>query len=129
MQTLERATIMPFRFEGLEIWQMAREYSDAIYKVAAKFPDIERYSLGSQVTRAANSICLNIAEGSGRDTSADFSRFLSIALGSTFEVASALILAADRGYLDKPSYDNLYDRADKLGRSISNFRRSLGSKR
>jgi four helix bundle protein len=120
---------MPFRFEGLEIWQMARSYSDAVYQCAARFPETERYSLGSQITRAANSICLNIAEGSGRGSAADFSRFLNIAQGSTSEVASALILASDRGYIDKASYLELYDRADKLGRSISNFRRSLDTKR
>ena len=120
---------MPFRFEGLEIWQMARAYSVSIYKATARYPEIERYSLTSQITRAANSICLNIAEGSGRDTNTDFSRFLSIALGSTFEVASALMIAADRGYLEKPSYDELYDQADKLGRSINNFRRSLAARR
>jgi four helix bundle protein len=120
---------MPFRFEGLEIWQMAREYSDAICKIAARFPGSERYSLSSQITRAANSIALNIAEGSGRDTNAYFNCFLSIALGSTLETASALFMASDRGYLDKSSFDELYDQADKLGRTITNFRRSLNSRR
>lgn len=119
---------MPFRFESLEIWQMAREYSDAIYKTVTRFPDVERYSLGNQITRAANSICLNIAEGSGRGTDPDFNRFLLMARGSTFEVAGALILAADRGYIDKPTFNALYDQADKLSGSITNFRRSLSQK-
>jgi four helix bundle protein len=120
---------MPFRFEGLQIWQLARDYSNTIYKITATFPDGEKYSLANQMNRAANSICLNIAEGSGRDTPADFNRFLSIALGSTFEVASAVCLAQDRGYLSKEQFEQLYDEADRLGRTISSFRRTLYSRK
>ena len=49
---------MPFRFEGLQIWQLSREYSNAIYKITTAFPNSEKYSLANQMNRAANSICL-----------------------------------------------------------------------
>ncbi len=45
---------MPFRFEGLEIWHKAREFSAHIYEVTAKFPQHELYGLASQMNRAAN---------------------------------------------------------------------------
>jgi four helix bundle protein len=100
---------MPFRFEGLKIWHQAREFSDEVYRLVAGFPDHERYSLTSQMTRAANSISLNIAEGSGRDTDMDFNRFLGIAIGSAFEVVSASYLALDRGYVDPKAQNVLYE--------------------
>ena len=66
---------MPFRFEGLQIWHQARAFSNEVYRLAAEFPDYKRYSLTSQMTRAANSISLNIAEGAGRDTDIDLTVF------------------------------------------------------
>jgi len=52
---------MAFRFETLEIWQMAKEYATRVYAVTAKFPRHEDYGLKSQLNRAVNSIALNIA--------------------------------------------------------------------
>ncbi|MBN1310055.1 MAG: four helix bundle protein [Anaerolineae bacterium] len=51
---------MPFRFEGLQIWHQARQFSNEVYWLVAGFLDYERYSLTSQMTRAANSISLNV---------------------------------------------------------------------
>jgi four helix bundle protein len=75
--------------------------------------------------RAANSISLNIAEGSGRDTPTDFNRFLGMAIGSTFEVASGLSLARDRTYIDEQTRKTLYDQAEHLARAINSFRKTL----
>jgi four helix bundle protein len=116
---------MPFRFESLQIWYQAREFSNRIYKVVMRFPDSERYRLTSQMTRAAYSVALNIAEGSGRDTNQDFNRFLGIAMGSVFEVASTSFLALDCGYVDQDSHDALYEEAQTLAKSINSFRRTL----
>jgi four helix bundle protein len=116
---------MPFRFEGLQIWHQARDFSNEVHRLVAGFPDSERYSLVSQMARAANSISLNIAEGSGRDTGLDFNRFLGIAMGSAFEVASASFLALDRGYINTDVHHALYVQAEQLAKSISSFRRTL----
>jgi len=114
-----------FRFEGLQIWHNARAFADKIYKLTASFPDMERYSLVSQMTRAANSVPLNIAEGSGRDTNTDFNRFLGIAIGSLFEVVSASFLALDRGYIDRQTHGALYEEAERLAKSMNSFRKTL----
>jgi four helix bundle protein len=119
---------MPFRFEGLDIWQESRTFSQAIYETAISFPDYEKFGLGNQIMRAANSISLNIAEGAGRATKADFANFLSIASGSMFEVTSALFLASDRGYISKAVFETHYQQAEHLGKAISNFRKSLLAK-
>ncbi len=120
---------MAFRFEGLEIWQQARDLSDSVYRITANFPEHERYSLVSQMARAANSVSLNIAEGAGRDTYTDFNRFLGIAVGSAFEVASASFIALDRGYISSRVHEQLYAQAECLARMINSFRRTLGRTR
>jgi four helix bundle protein len=116
---------MPFRFEGLEIWHLARRSAGSVYQVTAGFPGHEQYGLASQMNRAANSISLNIAEGAGRSTSTDFNRFLGIAVGSTFEVVAGSFLALDRGYVDRQAHDGLYREAENLARQINSFRRTL----
>ena len=68
MGLVRKELTMPFRFEGLEIWHLARAFIDLIYEVTARFPRSELYGLTSQMNRAAHSIALNIAEGSGLTT-------------------------------------------------------------
>jgi four helix bundle protein len=116
---------MAFRFEGLEIWQLAREYATAVYGITARFPKHERHSLANQLNRTANSVALNIAEGSGQDTDAQFSRYLGIANGSVCEVVGGLFLALDRSYINKATHARLYEESDKLICKITSFRKTL----
>ncbi len=116
---------MAFRFESLEIWHLAREYTALIYGVTARFPQYERFALADQLNRAANSVVLNIAEGSGQDTCAQFGRYLGIATGSVCEVVSGLFLALDRAYIDTATHAELYEKGDHLIRAIASFRKTL----
>jgi len=90
---------MPFRFESLEIWHRAREYSARIYEVTAKFPSHELYGLASQMNRSANAPSLLFAEGAGLDTDALFNHRLGLAVGETCEVVAGSFLALDRKYI------------------------------
>lgn len=81
--------------------------------------------MASQLNRAVNSISLNIAEGSGRNTNREFDRFLGIAVASLFEVVSGLYLAMDRGYIDAAQQQQLYDEGERLAKSINSFRKTL----
>ena len=116
---------MPFRFEGLDIWQVAKGYATRVYAVAAKFPRHEDYGLRSQMNRAVNSICLNIAEGSAKSSNKAFAYHLEIAVGSTFEVVAASCLAEERGYISKQEHEALYESGHGLAKSINAFRKTL----
>jgi four helix bundle protein len=116
---------MPFRFEGLNIWNNAREYAGIIYRLTAKFPRHEDYGLRSQMNRAVNSIGLNIAEGAGRESDKSFDYFLSISVGSVFEVVSASFLSLDRGYITPEEHQLVYAKGESLGKSINSFRSTL----
>lgn len=77
----------------LKIWQKAKELALEVYQVTAAFPDEEKYGLTSQIKRSAISIPSNIAEGAGRNSDKEFSYFLSIANGSSYELQTQLMLA------------------------------------
>ena len=116
---------MPFRFESLDIWHMARDYSRKVYSATARLPRHEDYGLRSHMNRAANSIGLNIAEGSGKGSNKAFDYHLEVAIGSTFEVAAASFLAADNAYVTTDEQRVLYDEGQKLAKSINAFRNTL----
>jgi four helix bundle protein len=90
---------MPYKFEKLEVWQMAVEYIDLIYKLAEALPRNEEYNLESQMIRAATSIALNIAEGSTGQRDAEQNRFLGMALRSLIETVACLHLIKRRNYV------------------------------
>ncbi len=75
---------MPFKFERLEVWQLALDYVDLMYRISEELPPKEQYNLASQLIRAATSIALNIAEGSTSQSDAEQNRFLGMAVRSLY---------------------------------------------
>lgn len=80
-------------FKQLRIWQKGMEIAAQTFKLAATLPKEERYGLAVQMTKAAVSIPSNIAEGSGRSSAKENGRFLEIALGSSFELETQVLIA------------------------------------
>jgi len=116
---------MAFRFESLDIFHEAIDFSARVYSMVKKFPSEERFDLTSQARRAANSAVLNIAEGSGRATKRDFSRFLDLALGSTFETVACFFVAEKQGYISNSDLKQIKGHAELLGKRINAFKRTL----
>ena len=90
------------RYQELTVWKKSMDLVDRIYDLSACFPSVEKFGLGSQMTRAAVSIPSNIAEGSGRATPKECVRFLSIARGSLYELTTHLQIAERRRYCITP---------------------------
>ena len=80
-------------FKDLRVWQKSIDLTTEIYAVLASFPSDEKFGLVSQMKRAAVSIPSNIAEGAGRNSNKEFKHFLSISLGSLFEIETQIIIA------------------------------------
>ncbi len=114
-----------FGFEKLDVWQKAVEFADQIYRCTASFPNDEKFGLTSQLRRAAVSISSNIAEGSGRQSSNDFIRFLSIAYGSVMECVSQLYIANRLNYVNDEDLRPLLQLAESIARMLSRLRTSL----
>ena len=90
-----------FSFEGLEVYKHARMLVRDIYCIQGGFPKYEVYALGDQIRRSASSVTSNIAEGSGRNSFKEKSRFIEISYGSLMEAFSQLQLAQDLGYVSE----------------------------
>jgi four helix bundle protein len=99
---------MAFKFERLIVWQKAADLSEKVNELAKRFPKDEMYILTSQFKRAADSISLNIAEGSTGQSNAEFNRFLGYALRSNVEVVGCLHLAIRRNYISQREFRTIY---------------------
>jgi four helix bundle protein len=116
---------MAFKFEKLEVWQVALEYLDLIYKLSEKLPRSEEYNLKVQIIRAATSISLNIAEGSTSQSNAEQGRFLGMAIRSLIETVACLNLIQNRNYFEKAVILEIRDFSEKLFAKLQAFRNSL----
>jgi len=114
-----------FRFEQLEIWQLAIAYGNGIYDFANSLPKEELFGLSSQLKRAAVSISNNIAEGSGGTTNRDFRYFLDIAIKSALETVSLLQFCKGRNFISDKLLIELYKEAEKIIRKINAFKKTL----
>lgn len=92
------------KFRKLTVWQRSIKFVTFIYQLTSKFPKEERFGLTDQIRRAAVSIALNIAEGSGAGSDAEFIRFLRMSQRSAYEVLAALEIAIN---LKMTSVNNL----------------------
>jgi four helix bundle protein len=119
---------MTFKFEQLEVWQLALDYVDLIYELANKLPRNEEFNLKLQITRAATSIALNIAEGSTGQSDAEQNRFLGMAVRSLIETVACQRIIKHRNYLTDDSILNKADeKAQSLAKRLHAFRKSLSS--
>ncbi len=103
-------------YRDLVLWQKAMDLVEVVYRISRQFPQDELYGLRSQMRRAAVSIPSNIAEGEGRNSTADFSRFLSIANGSRREVETQTIIAQRLGYINEQDCEKVLSLASEVGR-------------
>jgi four helix bundle protein len=88
-------------FKELQVWQKAMDLAVFAYQLTGYFPKEEKYGLISQIQRCAVSIPSNIAEGSGRVSNKEFQHFISIAMGSSFELETQVILAFRFRYINE----------------------------
>ena len=96
-----------------------------IYKLTASFPIEEKFGLVSQMTRAAVSIPSNIAEGAGRNSDKDFAHFISIAIGSLYELNTQIVLSERLGYINQSQSQELQKKLDNLQRKSVSFKSKL----
>lgn len=112
-------------YRKYNVWELGQEVTLETYKLTRSFPKEELYGVISQMRRASSSVPANIAEGYGRESDAEFNRFLGIARGSANKLEYFTVLANDLGYLDEPIFIQLNDKVDKLRRSLNSLIKKL----
>lgn len=111
-------------YKELKIWQKGMKIAYSISDVVETFPKHERFDLSSQLSRCSVSIPSNIAEGSAR-TDKSFSHFIDIALGSSFELGTQLLIARHINYITKEQLIELEEKNSELQRMTSGFQNKL----
>lgn len=119
------AAVQKYKFQKLEVYQLALEYLDLLYLLSKKFPAEEKYNLTSQIQRAATSIVLNISEGSTGQSDAEQNRFLGLAMRSYLETVACLDIAQRRSYLNVDEASGTTEFGHRLFTKLQSFRRSL----
>ena len=116
---------MAFKFEDLRVWEMAINLSAEVSKLIKIFPVDERFVLSTQMQRAADSVALNIAEGSTGQTNPEFKKFLGYSIRSAIEVVSCLYLGRKRNIINEEDFSRLYSAYEGLIVKIQSLRNSF----
>ena len=117
--------MVKFKFEKLIIWQKAMDFGEQINSMAYNFPEEEKFNLSSQICRAVDSISLNISEGSIGPSEREFNRFMGYSVRSLAEVVTCLHKASRREYVNKDTFNDLYQKSYSLMNSLIAFRNKL----
>ena len=112
-------------FKKYDIWKLSHQLTLDIYSLSKGFPSSEMYGVTSQIRRASSSIPTNISEGCGRDSDAEFNRFLTISLGSASETEYLLILSKDLNYISNDSFDKLNSQVNTIKQKIYSLKQKL----
>ncbi|MBR3830023.1 MAG: four helix bundle protein [Muribaculaceae bacterium] len=108
-------------FRQYEVWKKAVDFTTYIYKLTEIFPPSERFGLVNQLNRASVSIASNIAEGAARTSEKDFTHFLEISLGSSFEVETQLLISRNLKYISEDEYLKIMRELDVLQKQLNQF--------
>ena len=112
-------------YKNLHIWQEGINLARRVYEVTSTFPANEKFGIVSQMTRAAVSIPSNIAEGAGRNSTKDFANFLSIAIGSIFELHTQIVICEQIGLINKATAKQLDEQTFTLQQQITAFKQRI----
>ncbi len=116
---------MAFKFEKLVVWQKSIELTAKIHELTLTFPKEELYILSSQIKRAADSVALNISEGSTGQSDLEFKKFLGYAIRSGIEVVTCLYIAKRRFLIKEVTFNELYKEVEEIVKMIQSLRNSI----
>ena len=112
-------------FRQLKVWEKAHFLTLKVYELSKHFPKEETFGITSQIRRACTSIPTNIAEGCGRNSDAELSRFFIIASGSASELEYLFKLIFDLKFIEKSKYDELTNDVIEIKQMLTSFIKKL----
>jgi four helix bundle protein len=105
-------------YRELKVWKQSMSLVKEVYVVTVNFPETEKCGLISQIRRCAISIPSNIAEGCSRISDKDFARFLSISLGSAYELETQLLLSSELNFVKEENIKEIMNKIHELQRML-----------
>ncbi|NER34530.1 MAG: four helix bundle protein [Oscillatoria sp. SIO1A7] len=116
-------------FENLDVYKLAENLANEILYLVKEWDYFTKDTIGKQLVRSADSICVNIAEGRGRYNDADNKRFVKIARGSLYETISWLRLAYRRQLITSEQVARFKPIVDELTPKLSAYLKSIGHRK
>jgi len=116
---------MAFKFENLKVWQKSLDLAEDVDTLTKTFPINEKFVLNDQIRRAADSVSLNIAEGSTNQSNAEVKRFLTYSIRSNIEVVGCLFLGKRRKIIISTDFDKLYKQCEEIHAMLIALKNSL----
>ncbi|HLK29577.1 MAG TPA: four helix bundle protein [Puia sp.] len=110
---------LPLNHQKLDVYSVSRAFILECYRLTKHLPSDEKFSMISQIRRAALSVHLNIAEGSSRKSAPERKRYFEISRGSIIEIDAALDIANDLNYLQNYNTENLGTQLTKCFRLLT----------
>lgn len=115
-------------YQELRVWQSAMTLVEKIYAISSDFPKHELFGLASQMQRCAVSVPSNVAEGHAKDSTKEYLKHVSIAMGSLAELETQLLLAGRLKYVSSKNLEELASDLDGIGKMLRGFRKRLSQK-
>ena len=112
-------------YRKLRVWAAAQDLAIQTYQLTSSYPRAEEYGMKSQMRRAAVSIAANLAEGSGRYSKKDFTRFIRFASGSASELECLAHLSAKLDLLPEASSEHIATEAAGIRKMLAGLASSL----
>ncbi len=113
-------------FENLDVYRLAEKLANEIWQVVKDWDYFTKDTIGKQLVSAADSVCVNIAEGRGRYNDQDNRRFVKIARGSLYETVSWLRFAYVRQLLTNEQVNRIKKIMDDLLPKLNAYLNSIG---
>ena len=111
--------------KDLDVWKKSIDLVSEIYEITKSFPKEEIYGITNQMRRAAVSIPSNISEGATRMHNKEYLQFLNIALGSTSELETQLIISNNINYINTDQMNSILDKLNNIRKMIIGLKKSL----
>jgi len=114
-----------FRFLEWKVYKDAQELFTLVLVLVKKLPREYRFELGSQLIRAAFSVILNLAEGSGKTSDRELGRFIDISLGSLYETLASVDVLRNNNLLTDNEFQKVFELTDNIANQLGGFKRRL----
>jgi four helix bundle protein len=108
-------------FRKWDVYSNAKSCSILIYHLTKDFPDDEKFGLISQLRRASVSVVANIAEGASRSSEKNFKHFLSMSIGSSFEIEALLEISLELGYISVENFNDIIKKNEIIQKQLNAF--------
>ena len=111
--------------EDLEIYKLAMEIGEEIWKIVEPWTYFQKKTIGSQFTEAGDSIAANIAEGYGRYFYKDRKQFCYYSRGSLLETKTWTTKSFNRKLISAETFAALSEKLNTLHFKLNMYIKKL----